>query len=169
MVMVGGRGLASLASGKRQEAGQSVLFSRKPPELDPTAAPLGHPAGRAGAPVLVHLEVGRGGPVLPAAQGVHGNGAAERAGALAIQPEAQALLTEHVLRGQRSVRPGAWLGARPVPTSVPRAGDPEWTRQTIPALLGPALWLGRQLPKWIFKVQSRMGMRGRGQGIQPAA
>lgn len=49
---------------------------------------------------LVHLEVRRGGPILPAAQGVHGDGAAERAGALAVQPQAEALLTEHVLRGQ---------------------------------------------------------------------
>lgn len=46
---------------------------------------------------LVHLEVCRSGPVLPAAQGIHGNRAAERAGALTVQPEAEALLTEHVL------------------------------------------------------------------------
>lgn len=48
---------------------------------------------------LVHLEVCRSGPVLPAAQGIHGNRAAEWAGALTVQPEAEALLTEHVLRG----------------------------------------------------------------------
>ena len=40
----------------------------------------------------------RSGPVLPAAQGIHGNRAAEWAGALTVQPEAEALLTEHVLR-----------------------------------------------------------------------
>lgn len=51
---------------------------------------------------LVHLEVCRSGPVLPAAQGIHGNRAAEWAGALTVQPEAEALLTEHVLRGQQS-------------------------------------------------------------------
>lgn len=50
---------------------------------------------------LVHLKVRRGGPVLPAAQRVHGDRAAEWAGALAVQPQAEALLTEHVLRGQR--------------------------------------------------------------------
>lgn len=86
------------------------LFSRKSPELDPTTRTLRHLPGHAGASVLVHLEVCRSGPVLPAAHGVHGNGAAERAGALAVQPEAEALLTEHVLRGQQSGPPGCFTG-----------------------------------------------------------
>jgi len=65
----------------------------------------GHPSAPraclgAGIPrpsALIHLEVCRSGPVLPAAQGIHGNRAAERAGALPVQPEAEALFTEHVL------------------------------------------------------------------------
>lgn len=48
---------------------------------------------------LIDLEVCRRGPILPAAQGVHSNCTAEGTGALPIQPEAEALLTEHVLRG----------------------------------------------------------------------
>lgn len=53
---------------------------------------------------LVHLQVCRGGPILPATQGIHGNRAAERAGALPVQPQAEALLTEHVLWGQQRER-----------------------------------------------------------------
>lgn len=41
--------------------------------------------------------MGRGGAVLPAAQGLHGDRAAQRTRLLPVEPQAQALLTEHVL------------------------------------------------------------------------
>lgn len=50
---------------------------------------------------LVHLQVCGRGPILPAAQGIHGNRAAEWAGALSVQPQAEALLAEHMLWGQQ--------------------------------------------------------------------
>lgn len=90
-----------MEKGERRGGPSYGLFSQKSPELDPVTLALRHLPGCAGALALIHLEVCGSGPVLPAAQGVHGNGAAERAGALAVQPEAEAFLTEHVLRGQQ--------------------------------------------------------------------
>lgn len=51
--------------------------------------------------------MGRGGAVLPAAQRLHGDRAAQRTRLLPVEPEAQALLTEHVLgtRGHRDCHP----------------------------------------------------------------
>lgn len=99
-----------MEKGRRQDTKSLRPVFQEVPEPDPTTRTLRPLPGRAGASGLVHLEVCRSGPVLPAAHGVHGNGAAERAGALAVQPEAEALLTEHVLREQQSVPPGRFPG-----------------------------------------------------------
>lgn len=59
-----------------------------------------HPWGWAPQTLMfssIHLQVCRRGPVLPASQGIHSNRAAERAGAFPVQPQAEALFTEHVL------------------------------------------------------------------------
>lgn len=80
--------------------GARGLFSRKLPEVVPTQLTLRHLLVCLRAPgpqssALVHLEVCRSGPALPAAQGIHGNRAAEGAGApLNPATEAEALLTE---------------------------------------------------------------------------
>lgn len=75
-----------------------------------------HPWGWAPQTLMfssIHLQVCRRGPVLPASQGIHSNRAAERAGAFPVQPQAEALFTEHVLgvgedsRGKEG-DPGAW-------------------------------------------------------------
>lgn len=107
----------------RQESKCSRLSSREAPELEPRPLPGGLGALTPQSSALIHLEVGRSGPVLPAAQRIHGHRAAERAGALPVQPEAETLLTEHVLREQQSRRPDALPRVRYMPTSAPGAGD----------------------------------------------
>lgn len=49
----------------------------------------------------VNLEVGRGGPVLPAPQALGDGGAAQRTRPLPVEPQTQTLLTEHVLEGDK--------------------------------------------------------------------
>ena len=51
----------------------------------------------------VYLEVSRGGAVLPAAHGLDDGGAAQWTSSLPVEPQAQALLTEHVLHKQHHV------------------------------------------------------------------
>lgn len=46
---------------------------------------------------LVDLEVGGGGSILPAAQALDDGGAAQRTRPLTVEPDAQAVLTEHML------------------------------------------------------------------------
>lgn len=46
----------------------------------------------------VNLEVSGGGAVLPAAQGLDDGGATQRARPLAVEPQTQAVLAEHVLQ-----------------------------------------------------------------------
>lgn len=84
---------------------------------------------------LIHLEVSRSGPVFPAAQGVHSNRAAERAGALPIQPEAEALLTEHVLWGQQSVGLGYFAEWPLCASLAPRSWEhsSEGNRRLLPS------------------------------------
>lgn len=50
--------------------------------------------------------MGRGGAILPAAQGLHADRAAQGTRLLPVEPQAQALLTEHVL-GTQALSPAA--------------------------------------------------------------
>lgn len=51
----------------------------------------------------IYLEVSRGGAVLPAAQGLDDGGATQRTRSLPVEPQAQALLAEHMLRREHVV------------------------------------------------------------------
>lgn len=69
----------------------------------------------------VHLEVGGGAAVLPAAQRLHGHRAAQRTRLLAVEPQAQALLAEHVLGTQPLSPPALPLPGRgKAPGAAPR-------------------------------------------------
>lgn len=88
----------------------------------------------------VHLEVGGGGAVLPTAQRLHGDRAAERARLLPVKPQAQALVTKHVLGTQPLSRPA---GPGLTPTGVgnePRGCQSSvsvtFQRSTTPGLRG---------------------------------
>lgn len=53
---------------------------------------------------LVDLDVGRGGAVLPAVQGLYDCRSTQGARSLTVKPQTQALLTEHMLEGRETDR-----------------------------------------------------------------